>query len=93
MVEILTLWSPHKLLKFLAVSPNTLNAAKVPQKNEILTVYPGYDGNGKKTHLMLLSLLTGKRETTVGLPYGIADPKYHCSVTKHETSLLKEFKS
>ncbi len=32
MVETLTLWSPHKLLKILAHSPNTLNAVKVRQK-------------------------------------------------------------
>ncbi len=32
MVEILTLRSPHKLMEFLALFPNTLNAAKVPPK-------------------------------------------------------------
>jgi hypothetical protein len=55
MVEILTPWSPHKLLKILALSSNTLNAAKVHKKIEILTLYPGYDGM-VKNHLTLLSL-------------------------------------
>ncbi len=32
LVEILTLWSPHKLLKILAHFPNTLNADKVRPK-------------------------------------------------------------
>jgi hypothetical protein len=48
MVETLTLWSPHKLSKNPGARWNTLNAAKVRQKNEIFTLYPGYDGMVKK---------------------------------------------
>jgi hypothetical protein len=53
MAEILTLCSPHKLLKNLvAHSPNALNTAIFDQnkkKVEILSLYPGYDGMVKKT--------------------------------------------
>jgi hypothetical protein len=47
MVEILTLWSPHKLLKNLAaLSEYAKYAAKVQPKKKkikILNLYPGYD--------------------------------------------------
>jgi hypothetical protein len=53
MVEILTLWSPHKLLKNLGAlceyarcSPSL---TKIKNKIEILSLYPGFDGMVKKT--------------------------------------------
>jgi hypothetical protein len=51
MVEILTLWSPHKLLKNLgALSEYAKCSLSSTQnkKNEILTLYPGYDVMVKK---------------------------------------------
>ncbi len=64
MTEILTLWSPHKLLNKYWRTLGTL-ASKFDKKFEILTLYPGNDRNGQKTisrycpfknHLVLLSL-------------------------------------
>jgi hypothetical protein len=49
MVEILTLWSPHKLLKNLgALSEYAKCSQSSTKKNEILTLYPEYDGMVKK---------------------------------------------
>jgi hypothetical protein len=52
MVEILALWSPHKLLTnlgaFSEYAKCSQSSTKV-NKNEILTLYPGYDGMVKKT--------------------------------------------
>jgi hypothetical protein len=46
-VEILTLWSPHKLLKNLGALSEyakcSQSSTKI-KKIEILTLYPGYDG-------------------------------------------------
>ncbi len=59
MVKILTLWSPHNLLKNLgALSEYAKCSQRSTKKIEILilTLYPGYDGLVKKNHLTLLSL-------------------------------------
>jgi hypothetical protein len=56
MVETWTLWSPHKLLKNLgALSEYAKCSQRSTKKNEILTLYPGYD-EMVKNHLTLLSL-------------------------------------
>ncbi len=51
MVEILTLWSPHKLLKSLGALSEyarcSPSLAKI-KKTEILSLYPGFDGMVKK---------------------------------------------
>jgi hypothetical protein len=51
MVEILTLWSPHKLLKNLGALSEyakcSQSSTKI-KKIEIRTLYPGYDGMIKK---------------------------------------------
>jgi hypothetical protein len=55
MVEILTLWSPHKLLKNIGVLSEYRYAKcsqKVPPKQkkfEILTLHPGHEGMVKIT--------------------------------------------
>ncbi len=49
--EILTLWSPHKLLKnlgALSLSAKCCQSSTKIKKFEILTFYPGYDGIVKK---------------------------------------------
>jgi hypothetical protein len=52
MVEILTLWSPHKLLKknlgALSEYAKCRQSSTKIKKIEILTLYPGYDGMIKK---------------------------------------------
>ncbi len=57
-VEILTLWSPHKLLKNVGALSEYAKCIQSSNKIffEILTLYPGYDGMLKK-HLILLSPL------------------------------------
>jgi hypothetical protein len=50
MVEILTLWSPHKLLKYLGILSEFAKCSQSSTKKiEILTLYPGYHGMVKKT--------------------------------------------
>jgi hypothetical protein len=52
MVEILTLWSPHKLLKYLGILSEFAKCIQSSTKKiEILTppLYPGYNGMVKKT--------------------------------------------
>jgi hypothetical protein len=47
MVEILALWSPHKLLKNLGALSKYANCSQSStkiKKNENLTLYPRYDG-------------------------------------------------
>jgi hypothetical protein len=51
MVEILTLWSPHKLLKnlgALCIYAKCSQSSTKIKKIEILTLYPGYNGMVKK---------------------------------------------
>ncbi len=51
MIEILTLWSPHKLLKNLgALSEYATCIQNSTKKNKILTLYPEYDGIVKKPY-------------------------------------------
>jgi hypothetical protein len=52
MIEIMTPWSPHKLLKNLGALSEYAKCSKSStkiKKNEILTLYPGYDRMVKKT--------------------------------------------
>ncbi len=44
MVEILTLWSPHNLLKSFGALLKYAEFSQSLTKIEILTLYPGYDG-------------------------------------------------
>jgi hypothetical protein len=68
MVEILNLWSPHKLMKHLGAVSEYANADKVhTKKNEILTLYPGYDLMVKKTISRYCPL---KVDSGIGLPPG-----------------------
>jgi hypothetical protein len=53
MVKMLTLWSHLKLLKNLGALSEyakcSQRSTKKKLKSLFLTLYPGYDGNGKKT--------------------------------------------
>ncbi len=61
MVEILTLWSPHKLLKNLgALSEYAKCSQSLIKKIEILSLCPGYNGVVKKTSQATFPLIASK---------------------------------